>query len=133
MSDKNPQNSTDSGISPKQMRAIPIILGARTITDGCKAAKIGRDTFYLWMSDDDFKAEYRRQEKAIIEEAFHELKAGIGESVKVLRSLLGARNENVRLKAAQGILDNVTKIIELQELEGRIEALERSGNGKRAW
>lgn len=48
-----------------------------------------------------------------------------GEAVAVLRKLLGARQEGVRLRAALGMLENISKFTQLEELEERLNQLER--------
>jgi hypothetical protein len=119
--DKNKQNST---LSEKQRKAIPVILAARTITEGCKNARISRDSFYLWLKEPDFKAEFERQRKDTINLALHELRALAGDAVEVLRKLLKAKQEGVRLRTAMGILDHIAKFLELEAIERRLEDLE---------
>lgn len=118
--DKNCQNPTD-----RRFRVIPIILGAKNVSEGVKNAKISRDTFYEYLKDPIFKAEFVRQRKEIVDLAMHELKTAAGEAVAVLRKLLGARQEGVRLRTALGMLEHISKLIQIEELEERIEALER--------
>jgi len=118
--DKTRQNPTD-----RRFRVIPVILGARNISEGVKAAKISRDTFYEYLKDPIFKTEFVRQRKEIVDLALHELKTAAGEAVAVLRKLLGARQEGVRLRTALGMLEQISKFIQLEELEQRITALER--------
>ena len=118
--DKNRQNLTD-----RKLRIIPIILAAKTITEGVKNARISRDTFYEYLKDPVFKTEFIRQRKEIVDLALHELKTATGEAVAVLRKLLGARHEGVRLRTALGLLDHISKFIQLEELEQRITELER--------
>lgn len=120
MDDKNQQNLT-----PKQIKTIPLILQARTISEGCERAKISRDTFYLWLRDPAFKAEFERQQRAIIDEAFHNLKALTGEAVEALKGLLKAKSEGVRQRTAIAIIENVAKSIEIGTIESRLDAIER--------
>ncbi len=118
--DKGRQNTTD-----RRFRVIPIILGSKTITEGVKNAGISRDAFYTYLQDPAFKAEFVRQRREIVEVALHELKTSAGEAVAVLRKLLGARQEGIRLRTALGMLEQISKFIQLEELEERITALER--------
>jgi len=113
-------------LSTRQQRAIPIILASKTITAGVKKAGIKRETFYKWIREPAFKAAFTEQRQEIIELALHELKTSASEAVSVLRELLKAEGESVRLRTAQTILDNVLKSIELENIEKRVEELERS-------
>lgn len=112
-------------LTTRQRKAIPVILASRTITEGVKKAGVKRETFYQWIRDPEFKAEFTRQRQEIIDFAMHELKASASEAVTVLRGLLSAESEGVRLRAALGMLDQIGKFIELEALECRIEALEK--------
>lgn len=122
MTNKNHQNPT---LSTKQLKAIPVILSARSIAEGCKKARIDRGTFYTWLTDAAFKAEYESQQKEIINAALHELRGLAGEAVKVLRGLLKAQSETVRLKTATGIIESVLKAMEIEDLKKRLEEIER--------
>jgi len=112
-------------LNTRQKKAIPIILASKTITEGVKRAGIKRETFYKWLRTPEFKAEFFKQRQEIIDLALHELKTAASEAVRVLRELLKAEGESVRLRTALGVLDHVGKFVELENLEGRIEALEK--------
>lgn len=109
-----------------QRKAIPIILASKTITEGVKKAGIKRETFYQWIRVPEFKAEFISQRQEIVDLALHELKTSTSEAVSVLRELLQAEGESIRLRTALGILEHIGKFIELEKLEGRVEAIERS-------
>lgn len=119
------------GLSNKQLRAIPIILSCKSIAEGCERIKISRESFYSWLRDPVFKAEFIKQRQEIIDLALHELKASTSEAVTVLRELLKAEDESVRLRTAQSILGAVLKSIEIENLETRVSLLEEKiKNGK---
>ena len=119
-------DGTEHNLTKNQLKAIPLILEARTITNGAKKAGISKTTFYEWLKNPRFKAELISQRQEIIELALHELKASASEAVTALRDLLKAEGETVRLRTALGILEHIGKFMELEQLEGRIEELERS-------
>lgn len=118
-------NGTGQNLT-KQLKAIPLILEAKSITEGVKKAGISKTTFYDWLKSPEFKAEFVRQRQELVDLALHELKTSASEAVSVLRGLLKADAESVRLRTAQAILENVLKSIELENIEQRIEDLERS-------
>lgn len=115
-------------LSRRQLKAIPIILQAKNITEGANNAGITRQTFYEWYQHPEFRAEFTRQRQEVIDLALHELKTLTGEAVDVLRNLLKAEGEGVRLRTALGVLEHVGKFIELEDLEKRISDIERSLN-----
>lgn len=125
----NLQNPTEKKLTPKQIKAIPVILSASSISEGCLKAGISRDTFYVWWQIPAFKDEFTRQRTEAIDEALHILKASLTEAVSTLQGLLKAQGlpgEGTRLKAAIAIVESALRSIEIENLEVRISELERS-------
>lgn len=112
-------------LSDKQTKIIVAILQSRTIAEGCRKAKISRETFYEWLKDETFKAEFEKQRREIIDLSLHELKTASREAVDVLRGLLISKKDGIRFRAATTIIENVIKSLELEDLNKRIEALEK--------
>ena len=113
-------------LTDRRFKVIPVILGAKSVSDGCKSAKISRETFYQYLKDPVFKAEFVNQRREIIDIALHELKSAAGEAVAVLKKLLGAKQEHVRLKTALGLLEHISNFIRYEDLELRMSEIERS-------
>ena len=108
-------------LTKNQLKAIAPILEAKSITDGVKRAGIAKATFYEWLKAPEFKAEFVRQRQKLVDLALHELKTSASEAVGVLRGLLKAEGESVRLRTAQVILENVLKSIEIENLERSVK------------
>jgi ACT domain-containing protein len=121
MSDRNPHNPT---LSAKQIKAIPVILSCRNISEGVKKARISRDTFYEWMKETAFRDEYNRRQKELVNIALQELKGLTKEAVDALRDLVKSRKENIRLKTAMGIIEKVLKSIEIEDIRNRLDEIE---------
>lgn len=119
-------DETVRNLTKNQLQAIPLILEAKSITEGVKKAGISKTTFYDWLKAPEFKSEFVRQRQELVDLALHELKTTTSEAVGVLRGLLKAEGESVRLRTAQAILENVLKSIELENIEKRLTELERS-------
>ena len=119
-------DKTEQILTDKQKKAVIIILEAKSISEGVKKARNSRTTFYEWLKNPVFKAEFARQRNEIIELGFDELRAATGEAVKVLKGLLGSKNEGIRFRAAESILDHVTKFRELEEFEARLSEIEQT-------
>jgi len=117
-------NKTERNLTKKQLRAIPLILQAKSITEGVEKAGISKTTFYEWMKNPKFKLEWTEQRKEIISLALDELKAGAGEAVRVLKELLNAESEAIRLKTAMGILEHISKFMDIEDIQKRLELLE---------
>ena len=119
-------NQTEQNLTRRQLKSIPIILQARSISEGVEGASISKTTFYEWIKSPVFKTEFDRQRQAIIDAALHELKLTTGEAVRALRELLKAKQEGIRLRTATAILEHIGKFIELENIEKRLSEIERS-------
>ncbi len=119
--DKSKQNKN---LTRRQLSAIPIILSASTITEGLERARVSRAAFYKWITEPAFKAELERRRREVVDSALHELKISAYEAVRVLRELLYSENERIRLKTAISFLDHISKFIEFEEMESRLQILE---------
>ena len=116
------------GLTRRQHKAIPIILQAKTITEGCAGAGITRQTFYEWYRNTDFRMEFIKQRQEIIDLALHELKTSASEAVNVLRELLNSDSEVIKFRTSSSILDHISRFLELENIEERLTAIEKKVN-----
>jgi len=112
-------------ISTRQRKAIPFLVNSPTVEEGCKRAKISREAYYQWLSDPLFKDELKRQRDQVIDEALNVMKANMTKAVNTLVKLLKTKNEFLRRSVANDILGHVLKAKELEDLEGRVAAMEK--------
>ncbi len=114
-------------LTAKQKRAIPLIFTGKSISEGCTAAGISRDTFYTWYQMPAFRSEFARQRAILIEESFSGLQASLTDAVSTLQRLLnakGKKGESIQFKASQAIIENMLRLVEIQSLQDRIASLE---------
>ena len=116
--------SKELTLTTKQAKAIPILLSARSYEQGCKKAKISKTTFYAWMQDEDFAAEFNRQRSEIVEAAFSMIAQNIEKAVTTLVGLLDTGDDRVKRLTANDIIGHFLKHKELKELEERIGRIE---------
>jgi len=121
-------------LTEKQLRAIPFLLAAPSIEEGCKRARVGKATVYGWLKEEAFREELRRQREEVVRGALDRLKAGVNRAVEKLLGLLESEKEAIQARAAEDIIKFVQKAIEFEGLEKRIEALEdRISKQERKW
>lgn len=120
------ENRQERTISAKQEKTIKAVLESKNITQGLQEANTSRAQFYTWMRDDEvFRAELERRRKELTEEGYHLLKLSVQEAASTMLKLLeDAKDEAVRLRAANSILERVEKISELEDIERRLTELE---------
>ena len=129
-------NASAETLTPRQQLVIAELLSSPSVEEGCRRAKVAKATVYGWLKNPIFQAELKRQREAVVEQAFNRLKAGMSQAVDKLLALLHAEGQlGIQLRAAQTLVDQGIKAVELQDLESRIEALEQeaSNNQGRRW
>ena len=111
-------------LTTKQAKAIPVLLAAANYEKGCKTARISKTTFYAWLQDEGFAAEFDRQRNEIVEAAFGMIAQNIEKAVTTLVGLLDTGDDRVKRLTANDIIGHFLKHKELKDLEERIEGIE---------
>jgi len=75
-------------LSARQLRVTPYLLGAFSVEQGCKRARVSKAAVYAWLRDETFRQELKRQRDAVIERALDSLKANISKATETLVKLL---------------------------------------------
>ncbi|MES1224783.1 MAG: hypothetical protein ABUT20_55340, partial [Bacteroidota bacterium] len=122
--------SDKSRLTEKQLKALPFLIFSRSAGDGRREAKISRQTYYEWLKEPIFKAELTRFRNLIVEDAIEVLKTHTTKAVNTLVGLLDANNLPLQRNVANDILQHVSKFKELQEIEARLEVLEKQCESK---
>jgi hypothetical protein len=112
-------------LTRRQRRSIPFLLQAVTIEQGCRAARISKQTYYTWLEQLPFRNELDRQRREMISTALDSLKLHVVQAAETLTGLLSSESPSVRQRAAETILSFTTKSLESDELLQRILDLER--------
>jgi len=116
---------TEEGkLTTKQAKVIPILLSAKSYEQGCKKAKISKTTFYAWMQDEGFAAEFEKQRSEIVEAAFGMIAQNIEKAVSTLVGLLDTVDDRVKRLTANDIISHYLKHKEIKELDERIQRIE---------
>jgi hypothetical protein len=116
--------SENPSLSRRQIRAIPFFVFARNIEEGSRNAKISRSCFKRWWRNEAFRQEFHRVRDEIMREAIGRLQLSLHRAVDVMADLLDAQEKTIRLRAAQGIIENFFRIKETNEFEERLEKIE---------
>lgn len=118
----------NGALTPAQNRVITALLIERTTRDAARAANVAERTLWRWLADPAFRAELIRQEGAVIDEATRSLLTMQGAALGVFDNILKSptANDANKLRAAEGVLDYLLKLRELNSLEERIRKLEET-------
>lgn len=109
-------------LSSNQLRAIPFLAGAKTITQGCRLAGISRETFYNWLEDPLFKEEFSKKGGELLGLLWEDVRRFI---VKALEGRPLSFREAVFALETFGRADKAKsmekKILEIEERIGEME------------
>ena len=119
------QNAGKTPLTDRQLKAIPVIVGSPTYTQGCKEARLNRTTFYEWLKNPEFKAELDRKREEIAAEAFGVLSQSLTKAVETLVGMLDNADDRLKRLAAKDIIDFIIRHKENEKLEKRIAAIEQ--------
>lgn len=110
----------------KRELAIAALLTNPTIGAAAHAAGLGEKTLRRWLHDPAFAASYAAARRQALELTVGMLQSTTGEAVATLRRNLDpAQPPAVQVRAALGIVNAAFKGLELLELAGKVEDLER--------
>jgi len=112
----------------KQEEAITALLTQRNMEEAARAAGIGLSTLVRWMKLPEFDAAYREAKRASFGQAVARLHQASSAAVSTLLKIMIDPNSpaSARVRAADSVLDRAMKGIELEDIEARVAALERS-------
>jgi len=112
-------------LNRKQEQAIAALLSASSIKAAADVCGMAEVTLWRWLQLPDFQAAYRTARRQVVERAVSELQAACGEAVEKIKRNLSCDNPTVEIRAAQIILEQGIKGVEIMDLQERVEALER--------
>ncbi len=105
-------------------KALAALLESASITDAAKNCGLSQETLYRYLRDKEFLSDYRDARRQVVENSITQLQQASGEAVETLRRNLSCMNANAEIRAAQIILDNALKGVELVDILERLETIE---------
>ena len=112
-------------LTRKQDEAIAALLSEATVAAAAQRVGIGEVTLWLWLKLPDFTAAYRAARRQVVEKSVAQLQQSSWAASTTLLKLLGSNSDSVRLRAAQTILEQASKGVELIDFEERLSTLEQ--------
>jgi hypothetical protein len=100
------------------------LAGGQTLRAAAEAAKIAERTATRRMADPAFRRRVTELRGDMVQRSLGRMAEGMSEAADVLRQLLAARSESVRLGAARSLLELGVRLRESVELEQRMRDLE---------
>lgn len=126
LSPASPGGAESDGGRGRANEAIAAALAAgKTVAEAAAGAGVSESTVYRRLRRPKFVARVRELRAAFVTAAAGRLASSMTAAADVLRSLLDSASDMVKLRAAERLLEIGVKVIELQELQARVEELER--------
>jgi phage antirepressor YoqD-like protein len=113
-------------LTRKAEQAIAALLEHPTIAEAAKACGVSERSLWRWLQREDFRLRFRAAQREVVESAVRELQAANVKAVKTLVRNLDCGQPFAENAAAQAILTHTYKAIELLDLQGRVEMLEKA-------
>jgi hypothetical protein len=120
------EKSEHKPLTRRQLKCIALLVGCPTKEEVKRQLKISDQTLHRWLKDPVFKEELSQQQNKVIESALGVLKTNIISAANVLVELLNAEGGELRRRVANDIINHVMKAKELEEIEQRLEQVERA-------
>ncbi len=112
-------------LSPRQLQVIPHLLSSPSYEEAAKRSGISTKQIYVWLKNPFFQGEVKKNQNLIFSSALCSLKTATQKAVQTLIDCLANEDARVRLSAAEKILTNVFKGMELYEIEERLQMVEQ--------
>jgi hypothetical protein len=112
--------------------AIIALLEQPTIPEAAKAAGVSYTSLWRWLQDPTFQAEYRNARRQALGQATSQLQQAAAAAVKALREIIEdvKAPSSSRVMAARTVLEMGLKAVELEDMEVRLAAIERTLNNE---
>lgn len=115
----------DVTLTAKQTKAIAALLEQPTIREAAAALKMGETTLWRWLQEPEFQRAYRAARRQIVEHSISELQSATSDAVAALKRNLTCGTAAVEVRAAQIIIEQAAKAVEMIDVLDRVEELER--------
>jgi hypothetical protein len=113
--------------SRKQEQLIAALLSHPTVEAAAKAIGIADTTAARWMKTPEFQAAYREVRREAMRQTTARLQEAAREAVDALREVQRTgESESARVSAARTILEQSIKAADMEDVQARLEALEKA-------
>lgn len=114
-------------LTPKQYRFVVALAGSRTVKEAIATAKITEKTAYRWLKDSYFQDQLRKARRDVLFQATGELTAAVSGAIGTLSAIMDDDTQpaSARVSAARTILDTAFNAIQADDLQERVEAIEK--------
>jgi transposase-like protein len=124
---------TGSKFGRKLEQAVTALLTQRNVEEAAKAVGIAPRTLLRWMKEPEFQGAYREAKRNAYSHAVGRLQQGATAAATTLLKVMldPSTPASVRVRAAECVMNQSSKAIEIEDVEARVAELERSAESAR--
>jgi hypothetical protein len=126
MNQTPPPGSNPEGLTARQEKLLSFLAGNPNIQAAAKAAGVGRTTAHRWLKESAFREELTRRRHTALTEAMNSVQTCTARAVEELVNLMDSSNEWLRRQICMDILNCSLKIREVEQVEQRLDAIEKA-------
>jgi hypothetical protein len=117
-----------SKFTRKKEDAIAALMTQRNVEEAARVAGIGHQTLLRWLKVPEFQDAYRQARRDAFAQSTARLQHASSAAVTTLLKVMTDQNSpaSARVRAAECVLDRTCKGIEVEDIEARVAAIERS-------
>ena len=110
--------------------AVAAMLTQRNTEEAARSVGVSTATLMRWQKLPEFQEAFREGRRAAFGQCIARLQQASGVAVSVLLKVLAdpATPPSVRVRAVDSVLNHAAKAIEIEDIEARVAALERTAN-----
>ena len=105
-------------------KVLSALLQSNSVAEAAKISGIAERTIYRYLNEKDFQTEVRAARRSVVETSIGQIQGAASEAVETLKKNLHCGNPSAEIRAAQIILENSVKGIEMLDILERLEILE---------
>jgi hypothetical protein len=116
----------------KMEAAIAALMSRPNIQDAASVG-VGEKTLRRWQEDPEFRAQYLKARRKVLEQATARLQQATGPAGTTILKLMSDPNQPaaVRLRAALAVFELAIKGVEVEDIDARVTALENVGDASK--
>ena len=113
-------------LSAQQRQVLGSLLGGVPIVRAAEAAEVDPSSIYRWLKQPAFAEALREGRRQVAQQGLAQLQGLVADAVSVVRQILNddTRTPTVRLRAAELVIEQTTRYLEIDDLERRLRELE---------
>src|SRR6266852_1387750 len=115
----------------KMEEAVAALLTQRNHEEAARAVGIGTATLLRWQKEPEFQQAFRAARRAAHGQSIARLQQGTSAAATTLLKTMIDPNTpaSVKVRAAECVMNQATKAIEIENIEARVAALEKESQG----